>query len=129
MTAFATAAAAPSAAEEADPGDSAINAGAACARAMRATFRSMLPKPEGSRDENKVQAGLAQFREALVPWQGRLEGRPFLMGDLLTLADIALFTPLFGMVRLVGENGEILATFTALRGWRDRMTARPSTAY
>jgi glutathione S-transferase len=97
--------------------------------AMGPVVGEMVHKPEGSRDENKVQTGLAQFREALVPWQARLEGRPFLMGDLLTLADIALFTPLFGMVRLVGESGEIPATLSALRAWRDRMTARPSTAY
>jgi len=86
-------------------------------------------KPEGSRDESKVQAGLAQFREALVPWQARLEGRPFLMGDVLTLADIALFTPIFGMVRLAGQIGDIPETFTALRTWRDRIAARASTAY
>jgi glutathione S-transferase len=97
--------------------------------AMGPVVGELVHKPAGSRDESKVQAGLAQFREALAPWQARLEGQTFLMGDVLTLADIALFTPLFGMVRLVGETGDIPATFTALRAWRDRLAARPSTAY
>jgi glutathione S-transferase len=97
--------------------------------AMGPVVGEVVHKPAGARDESKVQAGLAQFREALAPWQAYLEGRPFLMGNEFTLADIALFTPLFGMVRLVGEAGEIPEAFTALRTWRDRVAARPSTAY
>jgi glutathione S-transferase len=97
--------------------------------AMGPVVGEVVHKPAGSRDESKVQAGLAQFREALVPWQARLEGQTFLVGNEFTLADIALFTPLFGMLRLVGETGDIPATLGALRAWRDRLAARPSTAY
>jgi glutathione S-transferase len=86
-------------------------------------------KKVGPRDEGKVQAGIAQFRDGLVPWQARLEHQPFLLGDTFTLADITLFTPIFSMVRLLGAGGEIPEALTSLRAWRDRIAARPSVAY
>ena len=86
-------------------------------------------KAAGPRDEAKLEAGIAQFRNALAPWQARLEHHAFLLGDTLTLADITLFTPIAAMVRLLGERGEVPESLTILRAWRDRIAARPSTAY
>jgi glutathione S-transferase len=96
---------------------------------MGGIVEEVVHKTEGSRDESRVQAGISQFRDSLVPWQARLEHRPFLLGDALTLADIALFTPIFAMARLVGASGNIPEALTLLRAWRDRIAARPSTAY
>jgi glutathione S-transferase len=86
-------------------------------------------KTAGPPDEAKVEAAIAQFRNALAPWQARLERQAFLFGDTLTLADITLFTPIASMVRLVGERGDIPESLPVLRAWRDRIAARPSTAY
>lgn len=96
---------------------------------MGPIVEEVVHKAVGPRDEAKVQAAITQFRNALVPWQARLEHQAFLLGDRLTLADIALFTPIFAMVRLIGESGEIPEALTTLRAWRDKMAARPSTAY
>jgi glutathione S-transferase len=97
--------------------------------AMGPIVEEVVHKGAGPRDESKVQAGIAKFRDALAPWEARLERRAFLLGDVLTLADITLFTPIFSMVRMVGESGNIPESLTKLRAWRDRMGARPSTAY
>jgi glutathione S-transferase len=97
--------------------------------AMGPVVEEVVHKPAEARNESKVQEGLERFREALVPWQARLEGQAFLLGDAFTLADIALFTPLAAMVRLLGERGEIPEALATLRAWRDRIAARPSTAY
>jgi glutathione S-transferase len=86
-------------------------------------------KTSGPPDEAKVEAAIVQFRNALAPWQARLEHQGFLFGDTLTLADIALFTPIVSMVRLVGDRGEIPESLAVLRAWRDRIAARPSTTY
>jgi glutathione S-transferase len=96
---------------------------------MGPIVEEVVHKAGGPRDEGKVQAAITQFRHALVLWQARLEHRTFLAGDMLTLADVALFTPIYSMVQLVGESGEIPAQFGALRAWRDAIAARPSTAY
>ena len=96
---------------------------------MGPIVEEVVHKAAGPRDEAKVEAGIGQFRKALAPWQVRLEDQTFLLGDMLTLADIALFTPIASMIRLVGERGEIPESLTVLRAWRDRIAARPSTAY
>ena len=96
---------------------------------MGPVVEEVVHKAGGPRDESKVQAAIIQFRDALVPWQARLQQRPYLLGDMLTLADITLFTPIFSMGRLVGERGNIPEALTILRAWRDRVAARPSTAY
>ncbi|HMJ50773.1 MAG TPA: glutathione S-transferase family protein [Polyangiaceae bacterium] len=97
--------------------------------AMGPIVEEVVHKAAGPRDEGKVQAGITQFRQALVPWQARLDHQAFLLGDMFTLADIALFTPTAAMVRLIGESGEIPEALTIVRAWRDRIAARPSTAY
>jgi stringent starvation protein A len=96
---------------------------------MGPIVEELVHKAAGPRDEAKVQAAVTQFHNALVPWQAHLEHQAFLLGDRLTLAVIALVTPIFAMVRLVGESGEIPQALAVLRAWRDKIAARPSTAY
>jgi glutathione S-transferase len=80
-------------------------------------------KPQ--RDEAKVAAGTRAFLDAMEPWDRRLEGRTYLVGNQLSLADVTLYTLFPSMNRLVGV--EIPAERKHLRAWYDRMTARPTT--
>lgn len=101
-------------------------------RLLRAAFvivDEMVHKPPAQRDESKVQQGILATRDELAAWNARVEGKPYLLGDAFTLADIALYTPLYSMAELLGERGEIPKTLPALRTWRARVAARPSTAY
>jgi glutathione S-transferase len=84
-----------------------------------------LVKPQ--KDEAKVAHAIREFLDALGAWDRQLEGRPFLVGDSLTLADITLFTIFPGMRSLTGL--ELPADRRHLRAWFDRMAARPSTPY
>ena len=58
-------------------------------------------------------------------WDKLLEGRTFLVGDALSLADVTLFTLFPSMHHAIGL--EIPAERRHLRAWFDRMTARPTT--
>jgi hypothetical protein len=42
---------------------------------------------------------------------------------------VALFAPIVGMARHLGERGDVLGDLPALVAFRDRVAARPSTAY
>jgi glutathione S-transferase len=79
-------------------------------------------------DETKVTAALARLHAELEPWNARLVGGPFLLGDAFTLADITLYTPLASLVGLLQERAESPA-LPHLNAWRARIAARPSTAY
>jgi glutathione S-transferase len=50
-----------------------------------------------------------------------LEGREYLVGDSLTLADIALY----GYTHVAGEGGFSLEPYPAVRAWLDRVAAEP----
>lgn len=64
--------------------------------------------------------------EALGPWDRSLEGRTFLVGDALTLADIVLYSIFPGPEFLTGFA--IPEDQRHLRAWRGRIGARPTTA-
>jgi len=80
-------------------------------------------------NEARVSEALAQMHTALEPWNARLEQRPFLLGDAFTLADIVLYTPLYGLLGLLGPRAEPAPSLPHLHAWRERIAARPSTAY
>jgi glutathione S-transferase len=82
-----------------------------------------------SADEAKIAEAMTRVRESLETWQTRLEKTPFLLGSDFSMADIALFTPIIGVGRLIGARGDLVSGFPALSAWRDRVAARPSTAY
>ena len=58
---------------------------------------------------------------ALRRLEGGLEGRDYLVGDSLTLADIALY----GYTHVAEEGGFSLDPYSAVRAWLDRVAAEP----
>ena len=58
---------------------------------------------------------------ALRRLEGGLEGRDYLVGDSLTLADIALY----GYTHVAEEGGFSLEPYPAVRAWLDRVAAEP----
>jgi glutathione S-transferase len=95
----------------------------------RPIVEEMVHKRPAPPDEAKVTAALAQLRTALEPWNARVEHQPFLLGPTFTLADIVLYTPLFSLVGLLGPRGELTPGLPHLHAWRERIAARPTTAY
>ena len=79
-------------------------------------------KPQ--RDRAKIDEGTRRFLSALEAWDKRLEGRTFLVGDALSLADVTLYTLFPAIQRDLGN--EIPAERKNVRAWLDRMSARPS---
>jgi len=77
------------------------------------------------RDEAKVEEAKRRFVDALEAWDRQLEGRAFLVGDALSLADVTLYTVFPAMSGLVGT--EIPVERKNLRKWHERMAARPTT--
>jgi RNA polymerase-associated protein len=89
----------------------------------------IIHKPPGTADPAIVQDGIARYREALIPWEARVAGRTFLVGERFSLADIVLFTPMASARQLLHQEGDIPPSLPSLRAWHDRIAARPSTAY
>jgi glutathione S-transferase len=58
---------------------------------------------------------------ALRRLEGGLEGRDYLVGDSLTLADLALY----GYTHVAEEGGFSLEPYPAVRAWLDRVAAEP----
>jgi glutathione S-transferase len=58
---------------------------------------------------------------ALDAMERRLDGRTFLVGDRLTIADIALYA----YTHVAHEAGLDLATHPAIRAWLDRVASEP----
>jgi glutathione S-transferase len=58
---------------------------------------------------------------ALAAMERRLSGRSYLVGDSLTIADIALY----GYVHVAGQGGFELARFPAVQEWIARVAAEP----
>lgn len=89
----------------------------------------LVHKAPGTADMEKVQDGIVRYREALFAWERRVEGGRFLHGERFTLADVVLYTPMVAALRLLPEDGDLPTSLPALRAWRDRVAARPSTVY
>ncbi len=85
----------------------------------------LIYKPEAQRDLAKVDAAKREFLAALPAWDHQLEGRQFLVGDALSFADITLYTVFPAIHQIAGL--EVPADQVQLRGWLDRMAARPTT--
>jgi glutathione S-transferase len=81
----------------------------------------MKPQP----DQAKLEEAKSGFVGALEGWDRYLEGRTFLVGDTLSLADVTLYTVFPSMHRLTGI--EVPAERKNLRAWLERMSARPTT--
>ena len=80
-------------------------------------------KPEP--DKAKIAAAAQAFLDALAPWDARLAGRDWLVGNRFGIADIFLYTPFPAVQHMAGI--EVPPERTNLRSWLERMRARPST--
>ena len=77
----------------------------------------------GERDRyaSVIERKTADGYRALGAMESHLGGRPYFVGDALTLADIALYA-----YTHVAHEGEFdLARFPAVRAWLDRVAAEP----
>jgi glutathione S-transferase len=73
-----------------------------------------------------VQRAMPKVIQALEVMEKELsDGRPFIVGDALTMADFFLLPTLFGF-SLTPEGKQLLPKFLAVQGWAERMAALPS---
>ena len=75
------------------------------------------PEDFADRLEERTAAG----HRALAAMEGHLQGRDFLVGDGLTLADIALYA----YTHVADEGGFDLEAYPAIRAWLERVAATP----
>ena len=75
------------------------------------------PEQAGDRLEEWHRNG----NRVLAALEGRLEGREWLVGAGMTLADIAVY----GYTHVAGEGGFELEPYPAVRAWLDRVAAQP----
>jgi glutathione S-transferase len=75
------------------------------------------PEAFADRLEERQRAGY----KALDAMERHLEGRAFLVGDGLSLADIALYA----YTHVAHEGGFDLAGYSGVRRWLDRVAAAP----
>jgi glutathione S-transferase len=75
------------------------------------------PDEFADRLEERTAAGY----RALAAMEGHLQGREFLVGESLSLADIALYA----YTHVAGEGGFDLGAYPAVRAWVDRVAAVP----
>jgi glutathione S-transferase len=78
---------------------------------------SARPEAFADRLEERTQAGY----RALDALERHLDGRSYVVGDSLTLADIALYA----YTHVAGEGGFDLARYPAIRAWLGRVAAEP----
>jgi glutathione S-transferase len=93
----------------------------ACAPIFRATNRRMQEFWQMKGDAGAAEAGRKELARYLPVLESALEGREWLEGTF-TLADLAYAPHLW----LVVEGGFELAPYPAVRGWLERMLARPA---
>jgi glutathione S-transferase len=75
------------------------------------------PEAFADRLEERTAAG----HRALAAMERHLEGREYLVGDGMTLADIALYA----YTHVAGEGGFDLGGYPAIRRWLDRVATEP----
>ena len=76
-------------------------------------------RPEAFAD--RLEERMAAGHRALAAMEGHLTGREFLVGDAISLADIALYA----YTHVAPEGGFDLAGYPEVRDWIDRMAAVP----
>jgi glutathione S-transferase len=75
------------------------------------------PEEFEDRREERTAAGY----RALDAMEGHLDGREFLVGSRMTLADIALYA----YTHVAGEGGFDLGRYPAIEAWLERVAAEP----
>ena len=82
-------------------------------------------KPEGERDEPRVEQAREELRRCLYFLREKLDGRQYLVGSQFTLADAAFAPRMIVLGRLGFEFEPALAP---IQQWVERIRARPSVA-
>jgi len=82
-------------------------------------------KPEGERDEPRVEQAREELRRCLYYLREKLDGRQYLVGPQFTLADAAFAPRMIVLGRLGFEFEPALAP---VQQWVERIRARPSVA-
>ena len=81
--------------------------------------------PDGKPDRATIEAALPEIRKVLAPIDRAIDGRDFVVGDSVTLADILLI-PMVEYVKAMPEGKELISAFPNLRRWTDKLAQRPS---
>jgi glutathione S-transferase len=76
-------------------------------------------RPEAFAD--RLEGRTAAGDRALAAMEGHLEGREYLVGDGMTLADVALYA----YTHVADEGGFDLGRYPAIRTWLDHVAAEP----
>ncbi len=92
-----------------------------------AVERVFKPKRGGQTDEAVVAAAIPRAKTCLAEIERLAGGGQFLVGDSVTLAD-CLFAPILNYLLLTPEGPGLLEPHAGLKGWWERMKARPSMA-
>ena len=82
-------------------------------------------KPEGERDEQRVEQAREELRHCLYYLREKLDGKQYLVGNQFTLADAAFAPRMIVLGRLGFEFEPALAP---VQQWVERIRARPSVA-
>ena len=82
---------------------------------------------DGQPDRAVIKAALEEVRHHLGILDAALEGRDFLAGGALSLADL-LLAPMLFYVRLMPEGARLLKPFADVRRVHDALMARPGFA-
>lgn len=86
-----------------------------------AVARFWLTKRPGEVEPEKLEAWRAGGHRAIGAMERHLEGRAFLVGDRLSLADISLYA----YTHVAPEGGIGLDPYPAVRAWLERVAAEP----
>ena len=87
--------------------------------------RSVIPASGGSADEDLIAAAIPGLETVLDELDRLGEGRPYLLGENLSLADLHAYPMLRYFVE-TPEGRALLDKFPRLAGWLQHMTLRPS---
>jgi glutathione S-transferase len=89
-------------------------------------FQYVFPRgKDGKPDRATIEAALPEIRKVLGPLERAIDGRDYLVGDSVTLADILLL-PMIEYVKAMPEGKELMAGFPNLRRATDKLAERPS---
>lgn len=87
---------------------------------IRPIFWGLVRTPEAERNHDEINAAVAALGAAFQILDRQLDGRAYIMGDALTVADIPLGCVAYRWFALPVEHGEN----TNVRAWYERLASR-----
>ena len=81
--------------------------------------------PDGQPDRATIEAAVPEIRKVLGAVDRAVDGRDFIVGDGVTLADILLL-PMIEYVKVMPEGKELMTAFANLRRATDKLAQRPT---